>query len=90
MLLSGITNDPKDPSVDTFRSTTLPLLKRFGVPSEGLELKILSRGVAPLGGGEVTLSVPIIHSSLKVNPFPHFIQLYSLHISNFLKKNCSQ
>ncbi|KAL8233452.1 hypothetical protein R6Q59_019552 [Mikania micrantha] len=33
--LKGITNDSKDPSVDTFRSTTLPLLKRFGVPSEG-------------------------------------------------------
>ncbi|KAL4591083.1 hypothetical protein LXL04_004031 [Taraxacum kok-saghyz] len=63
--LKGITNDPKYPSVDTFRSTTLPLLKRFGVPSEGLELKIESRGVAPLGGGEVTLSVPIVHSSLK-------------------------
>ncbi|CAH1446362.1 unnamed protein product [Lactuca virosa] len=63
--LKGITNDPKDPSVDTFRSTTLPLLKRFGVPSEGLELKIESRGVAPKGGGEVTLSVPIVHNSLK-------------------------
>ncbi|KAI3762097.1 hypothetical protein L1987_52520 [Smallanthus sonchifolius] len=63
--LKGITNDSKDPSVDTFRSTTLPLLKRFGVPSEGLELKIESRGVAPKGGGEVTLSVPIIHNSLK-------------------------
>ncbi|KAM7529042.1 hypothetical protein LguiB_032452 [Lonicera macranthoides] len=62
--LKGITNDSKDPSVDTFRSTTLPLLKRFGVPSEGLELKIESRGVAPNGGGEVILSVPIVHDSL--------------------------
>ncbi|KAL8199926.1 hypothetical protein R6Q57_013494 [Mikania cordata] len=62
--LKGITNDSKDPSVDTFRSTTLPLLKRFGVPSEGLELKIENRGVAPKGGGVVTLSVPIIHNSL--------------------------
>ncbi|KAI3714897.1 hypothetical protein L6452_21858 [Arctium lappa] len=63
--LKGITNDSKDPSVDTFRSTTLPLLKRFGVPSEGLELKTESRGVAPKGGGEVILSVPIVHNSLK-------------------------
>ncbi|KAL2934484.1 putative RNA 3'-terminal phosphate cyclase-like protein [Bienertia sinuspersici] len=62
--LKGITNDSKDPSVDTFRSTTLNILKRFGVPSEGLELKIESRGVPPLGGGEVVLSVPIVHSSL--------------------------
>lgn len=62
--LKGITNDSKDPSVDTFRLTTLNILKRFGVPSEGLELKIESRGVPPLGGGEVVLSVPIVHSSL--------------------------
>lgn len=61
-MLSGITNDSKDPSVDTFRHTTLPILKRFGVPSEGLDLKIESRGVPPNGGGEVVLSVPIVQS----------------------------
>ncbi|KAF8399415.1 hypothetical protein HHK36_015280 [Tetracentron sinense] len=62
--LKGITNDSKDPCVDTFRSTTLPMLKRFGVPSEGLELKIESRGSPPQGGGEVVLAVPIIQNSL--------------------------
>ncbi|GAB4850226.1 hypothetical protein Ancab_029521 [Ancistrocladus abbreviatus] len=62
--LKGITNDAKDPSIDTFISTTLPLFKRFGVPSEGLELKIESRGVPPNGGGEVVLSVPTVHISL--------------------------
>lgn len=46
--------------MDTFRSTTLPLLKRFGVPSEGLELKIESRGSPPHGGGEVILTIPIV------------------------------
>ena len=61
-MFSGITNDNKDPSVDIFRSTTLPILKRFGVPSEGLELKIESRGVPPNGGGEVVLAVPIVQS----------------------------
>ncbi|CAN1831947.1 Probable RNA 3'-terminal phosphate cyclase-like protein, partial [Linum perenne] len=60
--LKGITNDSKDPSVDTFRSTTLPILKQFGVSSEGLDLKIESRGVAPNGGGEVVLSVPVVKS----------------------------
>ncbi|KAL0011893.1 hypothetical protein SO802_007001 [Lithocarpus litseifolius] len=65
--LRGITNDSKDPSVDTFRSTTLQLLKRFGVPSEGLDLRIVSRGSAPLGGGEVILSIPIVHCLNAVN-----------------------
>ncbi|KAJ6947779.1 RNA 3'-terminal phosphate cyclase-like protein [Populus alba x Populus x berolinensis] len=60
--LKGITNDSNDPCVDTFRSTTLPLLKQFGVPSEGLELKIESRGAPPHGGGEVLLSIPNIQS----------------------------
>ncbi|KAL2458532.1 putative RNA 3'-terminal phosphate cyclase-like protein [Abeliophyllum distichum] len=63
--LNGITNDSKDPSVDTFKSATLPMLKRFRVPPEGLELKIESRGVPPHGGGEIILSIPIVQDSLK-------------------------
>ncbi|XP_073146314.1 probable RNA 3'-terminal phosphate cyclase-like protein [Henckelia pumila] len=63
--LQGVTNDSKDPSVDTFRSTTLHILKQFGVSSEGLDLKILSRGVPPHGGGEIILSVPVVQDSLK-------------------------
>ncbi|KAF3573373.1 hypothetical protein F2Q69_00058517 [Brassica cretica] len=51
--LKGVTDDPKDLSVDTIRNATLHILKRFGVPSEGLDLKIEARGVAPEGGGEV-------------------------------------
>ncbi|KAL8160146.1 hypothetical protein V2J09_001683 [Rumex salicifolius] len=62
--LQGITNDSNDPSVDTFWSTTMNILKKFGVPSEGLDLKIESRGVPPLGGGVVFLTVPIVHNTL--------------------------
>ncbi|KAM3254637.1 hypothetical protein ACQJBY_048234 [Aegilops geniculata] len=61
----GITNDTKDPSVDTFRMVTLHMLKHFGVPLEGLELKIENRGAPPRGGGEVLLRVPNINSTLK-------------------------
>ncbi|KFK26342.1 hypothetical protein AALP_AA8G235200 [Arabis alpina] len=60
--LRGVTNDAGDPSVDTFRSTTLRILTRFGVPKEGLDLKIEARGVAPGGGGEVLLTVPNVQS----------------------------
>ena len=66
ILIAGITNDLKDPSVDTFRLTTLPILKRFDV-QEGLDLKIESRGAAPNGGGEVLLTVPIVRDGLKVS-----------------------
>ncbi|GLJ45219.1 hypothetical protein SUGI_0951760 [Cryptomeria japonica] len=62
--LKGITNDDKDPCVDTFRTTTLPILKQFGIPLEDLELKIVSRGAPPNGGGEVRLKVPIVQNSL--------------------------
>lgn len=61
--LKGITNDTKDPSVDTFR-TTLHMLKHFGVPLEGFNLNIDSRGSPPLGGGEVFLRVHNINSTL--------------------------
>ena len=59
---AGVTDDPKDPSVDTFRNASLHILKRFGVPSEGLDLKIEARGVAPEGGGEVLLTVPNVQT----------------------------
>lgn len=51
--LRGVTNDSLDPGVDTFRTVTLPLLKRLGVEDAGLELRIVRRGAPPLGGGEV-------------------------------------
>ncbi|KAJ4751641.1 RNA 3-terminal phosphate cyclase-like protein [Rhynchospora pubera] len=63
--LKGITNDSKDPSVDTFRTTTLHMLKRFGVPiGDGLDLKIERRGAPPLGGGEILLQIPIVPNTL--------------------------
>ncbi|KAJ0079187.1 hypothetical protein Patl1_24206 [Pistacia atlantica] len=61
----GITNDSKDSCVDTFRSTTLPMLKRFGVPSKGLGLKIESSGSPSHGGGQVIVTIPVIDNALK-------------------------
>lgn len=55
--LFGVTNHPSDLSVDSIRTVTLPLLSKFGI-SSAIELKIVSRGAAPLGGGEVRLLFP--------------------------------
>lgn len=65
--LKGITNDSKDPSVDTFKSVAFHILKRFGVDFEAMSLKIESRGLPPNGGGEVVLSLPIVQSLSAVN-----------------------
>ena len=57
--LRGITNDQIDPSVDLLYCSAMPVLKKFLVVDHGLELKILKRGAAPKGGGEVLFKCPI-------------------------------
>ncbi|KAH6596470.1 hypothetical protein BASA50_005174 [Batrachochytrium salamandrivorans] len=59
LTLTGITNDNVDISVDLVRTLLLPQLNKFGI-EDGVELKISKRGAAPLGGGEVTFSCPIV------------------------------
>ncbi|KXZ50132.1 hypothetical protein GPECTOR_17g1005 [Gonium pectorale] len=58
--LKGITNDSTDPGVDTFRTVTLPLMRKALGLEDGLELRVVSRGAAPGGGGEVVLRVPLV------------------------------
>lgn len=58
-VLTGITNDNTDVSVDIFRAVTLPLLKHFGI-EEGMELKVKKRGAPPDGGGEVYFRCPLV------------------------------
>lgn len=65
LILKGITNSNSDVSIDTFRTTTLPLMRHFGV-LEGLSLKITKRGCLPDAGGEILFSCPIVK---QVNPF---------------------
>ncbi|XP_028830505.1 RNA 3'-terminal phosphate cyclase-like protein [Denticeps clupeoides] len=58
-LLKGVTNDQKDPSVDLLKATAIPLMKKFGIDGDGLEIKITKRGMAPGGGGEVLFTCPV-------------------------------
>ncbi|GLI64197.1 hypothetical protein VaNZ11_007389 [Volvox africanus] len=60
IILRGITNDETDPGVDTFRTVTQPLLRKALGLEDGLELRVVSRGAAPHGGGEVVLKVPMV------------------------------
>lgn len=64
--LRGVTNDSLDPSVDVFRTVTLPLLRRVAGDGagDGFELRVVKRGARPLGGGEVALRVPALKASL--------------------------
>uniref|UniRef100_A0A7N8XG75 RNA 3'-terminal phosphate cyclase-like protein n=1 Tax=Mastacembelus armatus TaxID=205130 RepID=A0A7N8XG75_9TELE len=57
--LRGVTNDPTDPTVDLLKSTALPLMKKFGIDGDGFELKVVKRGMAPGGGGEVVFTCPV-------------------------------
>ncbi|KAI3874154.1 hypothetical protein MKW92_041265 [Papaver armeniacum] len=66
LILLGITNDSKDPTVDTFQTTTLNIVKRFGIDSEVVDLKIVRRGAPPDGGGVVILKVPMVENILSV------------------------
>ncbi|KAM9440788.1 RNA 3'-terminal phosphate cyclase-like protein [Clarias gariepinus] len=58
-VLKGVTNEPTDPSVDLLKATAVPLMKKFGIDGEGLEIKVVRRGMAPGGGGEVHFSCPV-------------------------------
>jgi hypothetical protein len=69
--LKGITNDSVDPSIDTWRTVALPLLRRAGGLEESnaggsLELRVVKRGARPAGGGEVQLRVPLVRQLPRV------------------------
>lgn len=59
LTLTGVTNDGIDPSVDIIKTVSIPLIKRFVLDEEGLELKIVKRGAPPEGGGEVIFTCPV-------------------------------
>eukprot|EP01132_Coremiostelium_polycephalum_P003233 gene3233-4047_t len=57
--LNGVTNNDIDLTIDTIRTTTLPIIRKFGI-EEGLSIKIIKRGAPPNGGGQVRFNCPIV------------------------------
>ncbi|XP_021237289.1 RNA 3'-terminal phosphate cyclase-like protein isoform X2 [Numida meleagris] len=50
---------PVRAQVDVLKATALPLLKKFGIDGESLEIKINRRGMPPKGGGEILFACPV-------------------------------
>ncbi|ORY86354.1 RNA 3'-terminal phosphate cyclase [Protomyces lactucae-debilis] len=69
LTLTGITTDNLDAGVDLIRTCMLPVLKRF--VGDDLELRILKRGAAPDGGGQVQFLCPQVKSF----PTLHLLQV---------------
>jgi len=57
--LLGVTNNQIDPSVDLVKSSFLPVVRKFLLNDEGLEIKVSKRGAAPQGGGQVLFKCPV-------------------------------
>ena len=58
--LRGVTNACGDVSVDYLKHTSLKLMERAGVSP--VDLRIVSRGAKPLGGGMVVFSCPVVRN----------------------------
>ena len=56
LTLHGNTDDTVDQSVDSFSRAFTYMLEQFGQPSGSFNVKVVKRGFAPLGGGQVQVS----------------------------------
>lgn len=71
VILKGVTNSQESPSIDHIKAGAIPILKKFIVLDDGLELKVKKRGVLPDGGGEVVFKCPVrknLRSLQVINP----------------------
>ncbi|XP_072949592.1 probable RNA 3'-terminal phosphate cyclase-like protein [Epargyreus clarus] len=58
-VLQGVTHHDLDVSVDKVKAAALPILLKFILVDDGLDLKVVRRGAPPLGGGEVVFKCPV-------------------------------
>lgn len=59
VIMRGVTNSPDSPSVDHIKASAVAILKRVLVVDEGLEIKVIKRGLMPNGGGEILYKCPV-------------------------------
>ena len=58
--LKGVTNSPDVPSVDHIKCSAFNILKKFmSCDDNTLDIKIIKRGLKPLGGGEIIFKCPV-------------------------------
>lgn len=57
--LTGVTNSVDSPGIEYMRSSVINVLERFLIVNDGLELKLLKRGMMPDGGGEILFKCPV-------------------------------
>jgi RNA 3'-terminal phosphate cyclase-like protein len=55
--LKGVTNSSDNPSVDHIKASAFNIMKRFIVEENSFDLKVVKRGMKPLGGGEVVFKM---------------------------------
>ncbi|GMT03622.1 hypothetical protein PENTCL1PPCAC_25796, partial [Pristionchus entomophagus] len=58
--LEGITNAPREISVEAILTTLLPVYTKFVLNDEDLDIKIVNRGLLPEGDGKLIFSTPIV------------------------------
>ena len=66
LTLTGVTNDGLDVSIDTFKSIVPYLLTQFGI-EESVTINVIERGIYPLGGGKVSIKIPIVDKFEPIN-----------------------
>ncbi|KAF2885038.1 hypothetical protein ILUMI_21154 [Ignelater luminosus] len=58
VILRGVTSNSIDPSVDHVMTAFLPTVKKF-IVDDDVSVKVLKRGMLPLGGGEIVFRCPV-------------------------------
>ena len=65
--LHGLTDHPRDTSIDTIQNQLIPFLKNHYQIDNELSMNIISRGYLPQGGGHIRVVIPTIRKFTSIN-----------------------